>query len=295
VFFGGLLLLFILGLVLVAAVGTASFGAAFCLVGLLGLGGVLWVALLAARAGRRLVEETGEVYERLEVLGQVLREVAPGIVQELPVNLPAKLGVLDQPVAYSELRTLAAPDGEAPIGLAENLLTGAITSLVGRDDVTLARRIYPVDVRGTLTRPTTTEVSRPVLTRRRAYAGPGVLEEQVSRSLRTDQSITVEELLKALLQPGGRQRAQQVVDAVNEALSEHPPDLDLLASPEDALAEFERYRDAVRRADPELYQLLEAEVRRGLAAAMRRPIPSSLMDLARSAADGVERMRPPQP
>ena len=295
VFIGGLVLLFVLGLALIAAIGTASFGGAFCLFGLLSLGAVLWVAILAARAGKRIVEETGEIYERLEVLGQVLREVAPGLVREYPVNLPSKAGLLDQPVAYSELRTLAGAEGEQPDGLAEDLLTGAITSLVARDDVVLARRHYPVEVRGTLTQSSVTEVNRPVLMRRRVYVGPGELEEQIAGALRTDQSMTVEELIRSLAGGEGRQRARQVVDAVSEVLSERPPDLDVLASPEEALAEFERYREMVRRTDPELYQLLEDEVRRGLAPLMRRPIPSSLMDLARYASDVVNQTRPPQP
>jgi hypothetical protein len=295
VFIGGLVLLFVLGLALIAAIGTASFGGAFCLFGLLSLGAVLWVAILAARAGKRIVEETGEIYERLEVLGQVLREVAPGLVREYPVNLPSKAGLLDQPVAYSELRTLAGAEGEQPDGLAEDLLTGAITSLVARDDVVLARRHYPVEVRGTLTQSSVTEVNRPVLMRRRVYVGPGELEEQIAGALRTDQSMTVEELIRSLAGGEGRQRARQVVDAVSEVLSERPPDLDVLASPEEALAEFERYREMVRRTDPELYQLLEDEVRRGLAPLMRRPIPSSLMDLAQYASDVVNQTRPPQP
>jgi hypothetical protein len=121
------------------------------------------------------------------------------------------------------------------------------------------------------------------------------LEEQIAGALRTDQSMTVEELIRSLAGGEGRQRARQVVDAVNEVLSEHPPDLDVLASPEEALAEFERYREMVRRTDPELYQLLEDEVRRGLASVMRRPIPSSLMDLARYVSDVVNQTRPPQP
>jgi hypothetical protein len=74
-----------------------------------------------------------------------------------------------------------------------------------------------------------------------------------------------------------------VVAAVNQALAERPPDLEALASPEEALAEFERFRGALQQADPELYRLLEDEIRRGLAAVMRRPVPSSLIDLARYA------------
>ena len=130
------------------------------------------------------------------------------------------------------------------------------------------------------------------MTRRRAYVGPGELEEQIARELRTDQPKSVEELMRALLGPEGRQRAKEVVTAVNQALAERPPDLDALASPEEALAEFERYREAVRRADPELYALLEDEIRRGLAAVMRRQIPSSLMDLARYASTAGDLSRP---
>jgi hypothetical protein len=295
VFVGGLLLIITLVLALLAAVGAASFGGAFCLIGLLGLGTMLWVALLAARAGKRIVEETGEMYERLEVLGKVLREVAPGLVEEFPVNLPARSEVLDQPVAYSELRALAGEEDEPPTDLAEDLLTGAITSLVARDDVILARRYYPVKVQGALTRASATEVNQPVLRRRKAYVGPGELEERVAGALRTDRSMTVAELIGTLLGPEGRQRTQHLIAAVNDALGERPPDLDALASPEDALAEFKRYRETVRRADPELYQMLEEEVRRGLAAVMRRPIPSSLMDLARLASDVVDQPRSPQP
>jgi hypothetical protein len=152
-----------------------------------------------------------------------------------------------------------------------------------------------VEVRGTLTQSSATEVNRPVLTRRRVYVGPGELEEQIAGALRTDQSITIEELIKNLAGSEGRQRARRLVDAVNEDLSERSPDLDVIASPDEALAEFERYREIVRRTDPELYQLLEAEVRRGLASVVQRPLPSSLMDLAQYASDAVNRARPPQP
>ena len=93
----------------------------------------------------------------------------------------------------------------------------------------------------------------------------------------------------------GRQRARRVVDVVKDVLAERPPDLDVVTSPDEALAEFERYRKMVRRTDPELYQMLEDEVRRGLAAVMQRPIPSSLMDLAQYASDVVNQTHPPQP
>jgi hypothetical protein len=284
VFIGGLGLLFVLGSALVAAVGAASFGSAFCLLGLLGLGALLWMGLLLARTGKRIVERAGVVYERLDVLGRVLREVAPGVVQELPVNLPKKMGVLDLPVAYSELRSLAGQEGEPPLELAVDLLTGAIADLIGRDDVVLARRTYPVESRGILTRSASTQITRPVLTRRRVYVGPGDLEERIARILRTEKPMTVEELVRALVGPDGRRGAQEVVTWVNEALTENPPDLEALASTDDALAEVGRFRDAMREADPELYDLLQSEIRRGLGAMVQRSVPSSLLDLARSSA-----------
>jgi len=282
VFIGGLGLLFVLGTALVAAVGAASFGSAFCLLGLFGLAAVLWVGLLLARTGKRIVERAGVVYERLDVLGRVLREVAPGIVQELPVNLPKKMGVLDLPVAYSELRTLAVQEGEPTVELAVDLLTGAIAGLVGRDDVILARRTYPVGTRGMLARSASTQVTRPVLTRRRVYVGPGDLEERIAQILRTDQPMTIEEVVQALVGPAGRRGGQEVVTWVNRVLSENPPDLEALTSPDDALAELGRFRDAMREADPELYELLESEIRRGLGAMVQRSVPSSFLDLARS-------------
>jgi hypothetical protein len=291
VFIGGLLALFLLGLALFVAVGAASFGAVFCLVGLLGFGALVWVALLAARVGRRVMEGTGELYERFEVLGQVAREVAPGLVQEFPLNLPGKMDVLEQPFAYSELRALAGDQEELPTESAEDLLTGAITNLVARDDVILAQRNYPVEVRGALTRSSVTDVNLPVLTRRRPYSGSGELEGKIVSALRTDRSMTVEELIASLSEAEGRQRAREIVSAVNEAVSERSPDLDVVGSPQDALAEFERYRETIRRTDPELYQLLEDEVKRGLSAVMRRPVPSSLMDLARYASDVVDQSR----
>jgi hypothetical protein len=274
-----------------AAVGAASFGSAFCLLGLLALAAVLWVGLLLARTGKRLVERAGVVYERLDVLGRVLREVAPGVVKELPINLPKQMGVLDLPVAYSELRSLASQEGEPTLELAVDLLTGAIAGLVGRDDVLLARRSYPVEVRGMLARSDSTQVNHPVVTRRRVYVGPGELEERIARILRTDQPMTIEELVRALVGPAGRRGAQEVVTWVSQSLSENPPDLEALASPDDALAEIERFRDAVRRADPELYELLESEIRRGLGAVVPRSVPSSLLDLARSGSTIGDRSR----
>jgi hypothetical protein len=289
VFIVGLGLLFVLGSALVAAVGAASFGGAFCLAGLLGLAVVLWVGALMARAGKRVVAATGAVYERLEVLGRSLREVAPGMVKELPVNLPAKMGVLDLPVTYSQLRALDSQKGQPPSEQAVDLLTGAIASLVGRDDVILARRTYPVQTRGALARPASREVSVPVLIRRRIYVGPEGLEEQIARILRTDRPMSVEELMQALVGTPGRQRAQQVLTWVERALAESPPDLDALDSPDAALAELEGYRKALRQADPELYRSLEEEIRRGLGGAVRRSAPSSLLDLARSASTAGER------
>jgi len=287
VFVIGLGVLFFLGSALVMAVGAASLGDAFCLLGLLGLVGVLWIGALMARAGRRAVERAGVAYERLESWGKVLREVVPGVVKELPVNLPAQMDVLDLPVAYSELRTLAAQKGESPMELAVDLLTGAIAGLVGSDDVVLARRTFPVETRSMFTRPSTYEVNIPVLTRRRAYVGPGKLEEQIARTLRTERPMTVEELMQTLLGPGGRQQARQVVASVERALAERPPDLDAVTLPDEALAALERYREAVKQADPELYKLLEVEIRRGLGAVVGRAVPSSLLDLARySAASG---------
>ncbi len=289
VFVGGLGLLFVLGALLVAAVGAASFGSGFLLLGLLGAAVVLWAGLLLVRAGRRIVSRTGAAFERLEVMGRILREVAPGVIQELPMNLPAKMGVLDLPVAFSELRALAGNDGEAPMELAVDLLTGAIADLVGRDDVILARRSYPVETRGMLTRPSSTEVSRPILTRRRIHVGPGQLEGKIAQTLHTDQPMTVEEVVRELAGPAGRQRAQRVINWVNQALSENPPDLEAVASADDALAELQRFREAMRGSDPELYQLLEDEIRRALGAVAQRSIPTSFLDLARYASTTGER------
>ncbi len=103
--------------------------------------------------------------------------------------------------------------------------------------------------------------------------------------------MTVEELIKSLSEAEGRQRARQIVSAVNEAVSERPSDVDLVGSPQDALVEFERYRETIRRADPELYQLLEDAVKRGLSAVMQRSVPSSLLDLARYASEVVDQSR----
>lgn len=281
-------MLAVLTIMLVVAIAGASLGSAFCVLGLLVLVGLFWVMLVAARTGKRIVAATGETYERLEVLGRVLREVVPGVVQELPVNLAPKLGVLDQPVAYSELRVLDS-SGEEPItDQAVDLLIGAIASLIGRDDVIVARRTYPVETRGTLTRPTTVTVDEPVITRRRIYTGPGGLEERIVGNLRTDYAVTVEDLLDALLEPGGRNRSEQIVGAVNQALSEHPPDLEALSSPESALAEFERFRKAFRRADPDLYALMENEIREWLSGVAQRSLPSSFLDAARYVASASE-------
>ena len=281
VFVAGLGLLYLLVSALVAAVGAASVGSAFCLLGLLGVAAVLWVVMLLARVATRVVTWRDAAYERLEVLGRVLREVAPGTVQELPVNLPKKVGVLDLPLAYSELRSLARPDGAPPMDAAVDLLTGAIAQLVGRDDVILAHRTYPLHSRGVLTRPVSTQVSRPVLTRRRAYVGPGDLEERIAKALRTDYSVTVDELVRTLVGPSGQEGAKRLLTLVDQALSAHPPDLETMASPDEALTELQQIREAVRRANPELYELLENEIRRGLGAVTRRSVPESLLDLAR--------------
>jgi hypothetical protein len=281
VFVGGLVLLFLLGSALMTAVGAASFGGVFCLAGLLGLAVVLWIGLVLARTGRRVATATGAAYERLEVLGRALREVVPGAVQELPVNLPAQMGVLDLPVAYSELRYLAGQGDERSMDLAVNLLTGAIASLVGRDDVVLARRTFPVHTRGLLTQSAREEISQPVITRRRVYVGPGELEERITQTLRTDRPMSVQELVHSLVGPDGRGQVRRLLTWVDRALAENPPDLEALASPDEALAELERYREALRQADPELYKLLEDEIRRGLGAVMPRSVPSSLLDLAR--------------
>jgi len=286
--------LLVLTIMLVVAIAGASLGSVFCALGLLGLIGLFWVMLVAARTGKRIVAATGETYERLEVLGRVLREVVPGVVQELPVNLAPKLGVLDQPVAYSELRALASSGEEPTTDQAVDLLIGAIASLVGRDDVIVARRTYPVETRGRLTRPTTVTVDEPVITRRRIYTGPGELEERIAGNLRTDYAITVEDLLDAVLEPGARNRSEQIVDAVNQALSEQPPDLEALSSPEGALAEFDRFRKAFRRADPDLYALLENEIRDRLTGVAQRSLPSSFLDAARYVASVSETVLQPE-
>jgi hypothetical protein len=278
VFVVGLGLLYILGSALVAA---STLGNAFCLLGFLSLVTAVWLGLLLVRTGQYIATATGEAYERLELLGRALREVAPGKAIESPANLPSQLGVLDLPVAYSELRYLASQENESPMDLAVDLLTGAIVNLVARDDVVLARRTYPVEVRGALTKPTSRQVNQPVLTRRRVYVGPGGLEREVSEALRTDRPMTVQELMHVLLGSGKRQQVKRLLNWVEKALSEHPPDLDALTnSPDEALVELEQYRQALRRADSELYQLVEDQVRSGLAV-VRSSVPSSLLDLAR--------------
>jgi hypothetical protein len=281
IFVGGLGLLFVLGSAMVAAVGAASLGSAFCLVGLLGLAVVLWGGVLLARTGRQVLERAGAVYERLEVLGRPLREVAPGVVQELPVNLPRSLGLLNTPVAYSELRALSSQESESPQESAADMIIGAIAALVGRDEVVLARRTYPVESRGMFVRSKSSVVNQPVLVRRRLYVGPGELEQRIAETLRTDQGITVEELVYNLIDSAAGPRAQQVVAMVNQALTENPPDLEHLSSPDETLAEFERFREALRRADPELYELLASEVRNSLRLAVQRAVPSSVLDMAR--------------
>jgi hypothetical protein len=277
----GLAVLYALG---AALVGAASLGNAFCLLGLLSLGVVVWVGLLLARTGQQIATATGEVYKRLELLGQALHEVAPGKMIESPVNLPSKLGLLDLPVAFSELRYLGSQKGEQSTDLAVDLLTGAIASLVARDDAVLARRAYPVEVRGLLTRPSSRKVEQPVLTRRRVYVGPGRLEEEVAKALRTDRPMTVLELMYTLLGEEQRRKVKRLIAWVDQALANDPPDLDALAvSPDEALAELEKYRTALRRADPELYQLVEDQVRRGLGAVARRSVSSSLLDMIQQA------------
>jgi hypothetical protein len=289
VFTGGLILLILLGTALVGAVGAATLGSAFCLTGLLGLAFVVWIGLLLARTGRRVVTATGAAYERLEVLGRALREVAPGRVQDLPANLPAQLGVLDLPVAYSELGYLAQQSEEPSMERVVDLLTGALASLVGRDDVVLAHRTYPVQTRGLLTRSASSKVSQPVLTRRRTYVGPGELETQIAQTLRTDRPMTAGELMDTLFGTDRRQRVQRFLTWMDHTLSENPPDLEALDSPDAALAELEQFRTALRRADPELYEMLEGEIRRGLGAAAQRSVPSSLLDLARYAQTSGQR------
>jgi hypothetical protein len=242
------------------------------------------VVLLLARTGQQIATATGEVYKRLELLGQALHEVAPGKIVESPVNLPSRLDPLDLPVAFSELRYLGSQKGEPSSDLAMDLLTGAIASLVARDDVILARRAYPVQERGLLTRSSSRKVEQPVLTRRRVYVGPGRLEEEVAKALRTDRPMTVLELMYTLLGEDQRRKVKRLIAWVDQALSNDPPDLDALtASPDEALAELEKYRAALRHADPELYQLVEDQVRSGLGAVARRSVSSSLLDMIQQA------------
>jgi hypothetical protein len=286
------ILIFILGLGLliplvaglVAAVGTASLGPIFCLTGLVGFLALIWLGLLLVRTGRRIAAASGAVYERMQVFGRTLREVAPGVIKELPVNLPSHVDVLDLPVAYSELRYLDSQEAESPTDLAVDLILGSIASLVGRDDVILAHRVYPVEERGMLTRSKSDEVSRPVLTRRRAYVGPGVLEEHIAQNLRTDRAVTVEEFLQGLLevdvQEGTREGARQVVRIVDQALAEDSDTLDEIPNLDAALDRLESYRQSMQRANPELYKLLEAEIRYNLGGRINRSVARSLLDLA---------------
>lgn len=292
VFIGGLVFLVAMGIVLSTALSAASLGNALVVVVLLVGGIVVWFGLLTARVGRRAAAQAAAVYERVESLGRVLREVIPGTVQELPVNLPASLGVYDLPVAYSELRALAAASNEPSLEMAVDLLTGAIATLVARDDVILARRTWPMRTQGLLARSDTRQMSVPVLTRRRAYAGPGQLEAHLARLLPSGQPVPVAELVEALLTDEigaeGRQGPARLVRWVQETLEEHPPDLEALPAPDEALERLQNYRQAIREADPELYKLLEAQVRRGLGALTGKGL-SSPFDLARYARPSARR------
>ena len=125
VFVVGLGLLYLLGSALVAA---TTLGTAFCILGFLGLVTVVWLGLLLVRTGQYIATATGEAYERLELLGQALREVAPGKAIESPANLPPQLGVLDLPVAYSELRYLASQENESPMDLPAELKREALAA-----------------------------------------------------------------------------------------------------------------------------------------------------------------------
>lgn len=278
VFVVGLALLFLLGSTLVGLVGAAAFGSVCLLGGIFGLALILWLGLLLARLGRQVVEASGAVYERLEVLGQVLRESVPGRVIETPLNLPKELGVADLPVSFSQLRYLASEGGKGIAKQEIDLITSAITELVARDDVVLAERSYPIKTQGALQPSSKEEVKNAVLTKRRTYSGPGQLESQIMQILRTDRPTTVEDLVSALT--ADRDQARRVVGFVAQAIQEEPPKLEALASPDEALAEWERYRQAIRQVDPELYDLIEAEVRRGLGSAARRYQASSLSDWA---------------
>jgi hypothetical protein len=291
VFFGGVALFLLLGLLLVSSVGVASFGALFCLGALLVLAAVVWAAMLLARVGRRVVTRTGAMYERVETLGQTLRAVAPGVIKELPVLLPKRMGVLDLPAAYSELQRLAGQEGVSSVDQGVDLVTGAIATLIGRDDVILLRRVYPVTTEGLLARSASREVTTPVLIRRRAYVGPGKLESRIAQMLRTDYPMSAGELVDRMLASSELSGAQEIVAWVDEALTHDPPDLDALDSPDAALAELQRFRDALRRADPELYKMMEDEVRRRLRSAMQRSAPSSLLDVTQYARTLSERSR----
>ncbi len=280
IFVGGLALLFLFGVTLVGMVGTAAFGSICVLSGLFGLVLFFWLGLLLARVGRHVVGMTGAAYERLEVLGQALRESIPGRVIETPFNLPQELEVADLPVSFSQLRYLAGQVSKGISNQDVDLITSAIAELVARDDVVLAKRSYPVRTEGALQSSAGQEVENAVLTQRRAYVGPGELEFRLMEILRTDRPITVEELVRALV--ADRDQARRVVDLVARAIQEEPPNLDALDSPDQALAEWERYRQAIRENDPELYDLIETEVRRGLRKAAQRQAPSSLLDMIKS-------------
>jgi hypothetical protein len=280
IFVGGLGVLFLLGSALVTGVA-AGLGGIVCLSGLLGLFAVLWLGLLLARRAKRIITRTGAALERVEFLGRSLYETVPGTIKEVPVNLSTQLGVLDVPVSYSELRALADDKSRPVLERSVDLVTGAIVDLIGRDDIVLARQTYPVETRGLLTRNASEEMVRPVLTRRRAYVGPGQLEAEIAKVLRTDQGVTVGELVHKLAGSTGGQDAKRIVAWVDQALDDSPPNLEALASPDQALQDFQQFREALQRADPELYQLVEKQVRQGLGALAQRPVPSSLLNLAR--------------
>jgi hypothetical protein len=292
VFVVGVILITALGFALAATVAAASLGGAFCIVGLLGLAVVLWAGVLLMRAGRRIVTRTGAVYERLEVMGKTLREVAPGTMKEIPLVLPSRMGVLDLPAAYSELHALEEQDAGSPTERAVDLVTGAIAELVARDDVVLARREYPMETKGLLARASSEQVTQPVLMRRRVYVGPGALEDRIAQVLRTDYPMTVDELLDRLVGPDEREGARRVIQWVDEALTEQPPDLEALGAPDQALQELQRFRVALRRADPELYQMMEEQIQNRLAARVQRSVPSSILDLARQATTVANSTRP---
>jgi len=214
----------------------------------MGLAVVLWIILLLARIGKRAITWADIGLPTPRGIGADITRGGAWVGARAATESAQEMGVSELPVAYSELRSLAGRQGEQPLERAMDLVMGAIADLVARDDVILARRTYPVTTQGLLTRPTSSEVSQPILTRRRLYVGSGVLEQKIAQVLRTDQPMSVGELVQALAGPDARQRAQRVLTWVDQALSQSPPNLDALASPDDALAELERFREAMRRA-----------------------------------------------